>query len=247
MSDKLKVFIVGSPRSGTSITYYAMREVFGLPGTGESHVFPIYARMLHNYRQYIDRFAGQTGNLASRLDLKLFRDSLINHLEIFYSIQYPAGSFVDKTPGSDAINGVALILSVFPDAKIIVTKRTGVEVVSSFSKKFTLSFSDSCVAWSNCMKAISRIVQQHPGVILIDQFDIANNPHEVAEKICLGFGRQEKTSELALYFQKNETDRKSTHSWDTRLTSVHAGWTDEEIAAFSKICGDQMRQFGYEL
>ena len=32
MADGLKVFIVGSARSGTSITYFAMREVFGIVG-----------------------------------------------------------------------------------------------------------------------------------------------------------------------------------------------------------------------
>ena len=245
MSDNLKVFIVGSARSGTSITYFAVREVFQIPGTGESHVFPIYVKMLSNYKDYIERFAGKT-TLASRLDLRLFRDPVIDQLRSFYATHYPEGSFVDKTPGSDAINGVPLILSTFPDAKIVLTKRTGIEVISSYGKKFKLSFNNACITWSNCMSAISRIMEEHPETILIDQFDIANKPHEVAEKICLAVGLPEKISELTRYLQENEKDRKSTHSWDARLTIAETGWTDEEIAIFGKICGDQMRQFGYE-
>ncbi|HVH79872.1 MAG TPA: hypothetical protein VM782_10805, partial [Stellaceae bacterium] len=42
----LKVFIVGPPRSGTSILYLAMQQVFDLPGYGESHVVPAIQRAI---------------------------------------------------------------------------------------------------------------------------------------------------------------------------------------------------------
>ena len=38
----LQVFIVGAPRSGTSILFYAMSKVLLLPGFGESHVMPLF-------------------------------------------------------------------------------------------------------------------------------------------------------------------------------------------------------------
>jgi hypothetical protein len=70
MTDQLQVFVIGSPRSGTSITYYAMREVFDLPGRGESHVIPVFQRVIHTFFRYAQDFAG-SGVLAGELSWTL--------------------------------------------------------------------------------------------------------------------------------------------------------------------------------
>src|SRR5437764_11834495 len=69
MSPNLQVFILGPARSGTSITYYAMREIFGLPGDGESHVIPMFSRILHIFYTHQQSFRdAEMEVLAQRLD-----------------------------------------------------------------------------------------------------------------------------------------------------------------------------------
>ena len=244
--DPLKVFILGSERSGTSITYYAMRHVFALPGPGESHVFPIFVRMIHQYQLYADDFR-QAGRreLAARLDTRSLRTAFSEFLRDFYSRQYPNGEWVDKTPGAGAISGATMIYDTFPDAKIILTKRTGVEVVQSFRAKFSTNFDVACKIWLNCTLAAERAIADHPEILVIDQYQIANQTVRTAEEIAERLGRPEKAKALADFFATNHTDQMSTHAWDHRLTAEEAGWNQQEKEIFEATCGETMRRLGY--
>jgi hypothetical protein len=51
---QLKVFIIGAPRSGTSVVLEAMRRVCELPGHGESHVMPLVQRLIYSSQKYLD-------------------------------------------------------------------------------------------------------------------------------------------------------------------------------------------------
>ena len=200
MADGLKVFIVGSARSGTSITYFAMREVFGIVGRGESHVFPIFQRIVHLFFEYRQKFAEVEGVLARELNVKAFRESLYPYIRDLYQRTYKCGSFVDKTPGAEAIRGCGLILGAFPDARILLTRRNGIEVVKSFQSKFGASFADACRAWSQCAAAAAQIRSAHPDILELDQYDLTNAPEETAQKIANYLGRPEKAQELGTFF-----------------------------------------------
>jgi hypothetical protein len=214
----LKVFIMGPPRSGTSVTYYAMREVFGLPGYGESHVFPIFLTLLHRFWQYGESFRKQSGNFAARLNTATLRATFSDYLRNFYGQHYPAGSWVDKTPGADAILSTSLILETFPDARIILTRRGGIEAVQSFRAKFSGPFANACHSWRHCMEALVRVTAEQPSVLVIDQFDLAKT---------------------------RQPERTSRHAWDTRLTLAATDWTDDEKRTFTELCGDMMQKLEY--
>ena len=85
MSPNLQVFILGCARSGTPITYYAMREVFGLPGTGESHVMPIFQRVLRDFGTYQRHFSDTDPRvLAASLPPTEFRRHMIEYIRKFF-------------------------------------------------------------------------------------------------------------------------------------------------------------------
>src|SRR5438552_17202137 len=103
MSPNLQVFILGCARSGTSITYYAMREIFGLPGAGESHVMPIFQRVLHSFYTYQQSFRDSERDVFARsLDTADFRRHMIDYIRAVYDSTYPGRRWVDKTPGDEA-------------------------------------------------------------------------------------------------------------------------------------------------
>jgi hypothetical protein len=51
----MKVFVLRSARSGTSMTCYLLRRVFRLPGNGESHVMPAFQAMLGAFDAHKER------------------------------------------------------------------------------------------------------------------------------------------------------------------------------------------------
>jgi hypothetical protein len=248
MSPNLQVFILGSARSGTSITYYAMRQVLGLPGDGESHDIPVFSRIIHSFYTYQQSFQDVQGDvLARRLDTAAFRRHILDYIRTFYASTFPEGSWVDKTPGDEAILGALLIRQAFPSAKLICTKRTGIEVVQSFRAKFSAQFGEACVAWATAMNALLSSRESCPNLLEVDQFDLSNATEEVAGEIVNYLGVPERKPALAEFFRHKRTDQLSSHDWTRRLTIADCGWTGEERALFLSTCGELMQKFGYPL
>lgn len=245
MAEGLKVFILGAARSGTSVTYFALQSIFGLPGDGESHVVPGFQRAVFTFAKYCEQFVEFDGVLARRLDSGQFRTHVVAYLRDFYGRIYTDGSFVDKTPGAEAIAGVPLIHEAFPQARIIVTRRTGIEVVDSHVRKFGVDLADACRAWSASMEAL-RLVRQSSGNLLeIEQHELANAPDVISAKIAARLGFPEKSADLSTFFGANLTDRFSNHDWSRRLLLADVAWTNQEKQTFMDICGRQMEEFGY--
>ncbi len=245
MVEARQIFILGCARSGTSVVYRAVRHVLGLPGEGESHVLPIFVRLMHEYKLYVDQFKGREGLLAANLELRTFRTALVNYIRDFYAREYPEGSWVDKTPGPEGTIGVTFIVEAFPEARIIATKRNGIEVVESFRRKFSASFEDACQAWTASMAALEQILIFCPSILCVDQFDLANAPERMGPVIANHFLRPDLGGALSAFFADNREDRQSSHEWGRRITPEVAGWTSAENEIFDRICGDLMRASGY--
>jgi hypothetical protein len=247
MNAGLKVFILGPARSGTSAMFYAMQSVFGLDGEGESHIMPIFQRVAYAFARYAESFRGMDGVLANRLDAGAFRQLVIDHVRNEYGRIFLNGRFVDKTPGAEAIAGIPLIHDCFPDARIFLMRRSGIEVVQSHIQKFNAEFKDACEAWAACMAAILEVQNAGADVLLLDQHDLASAPHTTAAEIATYMGFPEKTQPLAEFFANNKVDRMSEHGWGTRLTLADVPWTAEQKAMFEAICGSYMRAFSFPM
>jgi hypothetical protein len=247
MSEELKVFILGPARSGTSATYFAIREVFRLPGEGESHVIPAYQRAVHTFARYCEQFAKSDGILANRLNSQSFRADALEHLRAFYDGAFPDGSFVDKTPGAEAIMGAILIRDAFPKARIVITRRTGIEVVQSHRRKFSTDFAEACHAWSASMEAIKRVRPLQKDVLEMEHYDLANSPDRIAAQLAVYLGYQEAAQALATFLKGYRSDQYSDHDWSNQLLLKNTGWTNQERQMFQEICGQQMERFGYPM
>src|SRR5215472_345933 len=94
-----QVFIAGAPRSGTSILVFALKEVFGLPGFGESHVMPAFQRMVHHLRAYNNGFVNITAPIMlKKLNRQGLETYLFDYIHNFYAELFPKGRWIDKTP-----------------------------------------------------------------------------------------------------------------------------------------------------
>jgi hypothetical protein len=243
----MQVFILGAPRTGTSITYYALHDVFGLPGRGESHVMPLFQRIMHMFFLHAREFAPPKSDLAGQLKPRDFRSHLVTYIRCFYAENYPDGRFVDKTPGAEAITGVRLIRDAFPAARIIITRRTGIEVVQSVQRKFSTDFEAACQLWSSCMTAMEMVRPDLSDVLEIDQFDLTNSPEAVSKQMSAYLGFPKESATLARFFVERRTDQSSEHDWRRRLSLDEVSWTEKQKATFIRICGEHMKTFSYPM
>jgi hypothetical protein len=242
-----KVFIVGAPRSGTSILVFALKEVFGLPGFGESHVMPAFQRMVHQLRAYTNGFTSISDPVMlknlNRSDLECY---LFQYIRQFYSDNFPDGSWVDKTPSGEAVFGLPLIESIFPDARLIATKRNGIEVITSHVKKFNSSFNEACINWVTAMQGLLHARQGCRRLLEVDQYDFLNASKEVAQRIATHLDVPNRGEQLATYFANHRVEQSSVLDAKVRPRLAHTDWSDDEKELFEKQCGEMMTAFDYE-
>lgn len=245
MKDPKQVFVLGPARSGTSVMLLALRRVFQLEGRGESHVLPIFWRMMKAFDAYKQ---GLTPNVTIQsLQASDIQNSFRELLQNFYSKQFPTGRWVDKTPGVESLLAAHLIREFFPEAKLIITKRNGIEVVESFRRKFGVSFEAACGAWARAMSALGGALSPSVSALVVDQFELANQTASVAERVAAHLGQPEASTRLAEFLGSERRDTHSTHDWGHRLTLADTDWSPEEKEIFSRLCGEYMSKFCYKM
>jgi hypothetical protein len=244
----LKVFVVGAPRSGTSILLYALKEVFDLPGFGESHVIPVFQRMVHPMRVYLESFTTLNDPvMVKTLSRARLEQCLFEFVRAFYRETFPGDRWVDKTPTGEAVFGLPLIESIFPDVRLIVTKRNGIEVVGSHVKKFNSSFEEACLSWVNAMKGLLHARGICRNLLEVDQYEFLNVPEQVSERIARHLSALDRAGKLASYLLNHRVESSSTHDSGTRLRLADTNWSGADRELFKLRCAEMMTTFGYEL
>jgi hypothetical protein len=224
-----------------------MKDVMGLGGYGESHVFPVFQRMISDYYKYTKNFSGNKEVTAHHLDVGSFKAALFKYVNDMYTNVHKGSSWVDKTPGGEAIQGVPVILEAFPSAKIILPRRTGTETVTSIVKKFSVPFADACTIWDVAAKESIALRKLGLDVLELDQFDMTNKPEEVGEKLASYIGYPDKSAQMARFFAGKRTDQLSSHDWTRRTTLRDTDWSESDKRKFVNICGQSMYSLGYPL
>jgi hypothetical protein len=252
VASNLKVFVAGAPRSGTSILLFALKDVFGLEGHGESHVMPAFNTMIHACYEYLRSFnaadeAVTRKMMISGLKLPDIKAHMFELIRKFYLERFPEGCWVDKTPSPAGVFSLVLVEEVFPDARLIVNYRNGIEVVSSHVKKFNASFEDACNVWRSAMDGLTRIKPLCKNLLAVDQYDFSNATADVAKQIARHLDQAAKAYNLAEYLKSERVENSSTHDWSKRLRLADTSWSEPEKELFRRRCGDAMSEYGYDL
>lgn len=247
-----KVFIAGAPRSGTSILLFAMKDVFGLPGYGESHVIPAFSQMVHTLFTYMKEFEALDSSVLDEILLKQVslpnvREHLYQYIREFYRRQFPEGGWVDKTPSPPGVFALAMAEKVFPDARLMVAQRNGIEVVSSYVKKFGSPFESACEAWRSAMEGLTTIRPLCKNLLVVDQYDFFNATDRVASDIAAHVGFPEKAERFASFLRTQRVESSSIHDWSGRLRLADMPWSEQQKELFRAKCGETMEAAGYEI
>ena len=240
-SPGLRVFILGSPRSGTSELGGTLALKLRLPWLGEGHAAPLFSVAADSL----------TGNARAdhgivRIMAKQgFRRIAIRSLKIAYYFVHASASFLDKTPGVAMIRAAPFLAECFPGAKFIYLRRNGISNVLSRMTKFGGDFDAHCADWAAAMNEWVAVRDRLPGFLEIEQEAMLANPAAAAFRVAEFLGVVQQASEIAASLQGGARER--TGAGLGRTTLSQSGWSPRQIARFRTLCGPTMEAFSYSM
>ena len=216
------IFILGMPRSGTSLVEQIIsshKEVFGA-GELNTLITPILEKMLSNEKDK---------NIFSDKDLLSMRKKYLNSLA---QLSTSANVVTDKTPAN--FQYIGIILSMFPDAKIIHLKRDPRAICWSIYQtnwyengyRFSYNMDDLVTFYGLYSKLMDFWHNKFPEKIYdICYEDLTTNQEEETKKLleyceldwddnCLNFHKNKRPVKTASSFQvKQKMYQGSSEAW----------------------------------
>ncbi len=251
-SDKKIIFIVGSPRSGTSILGNALRQVLNADSSfSEGHVLAILPELEASVRNYYASTPASKleGFMLSHMNQNLLVHQLHQTIKRQYEQLLDSQWIVDKTPGIPMLQALPSIQMMWPQAHFIFAKRRGIENINSRLQKFPQeSFENHARQWQSSMMLWRQFRKQLPRKLEIDQYDIQRTPAQVAEQLSRYLGLDSQQEErLSQQFSSDRPEQLVTTSNDKPLVLDDTHWSAEQKHLFLDICHEAMSAYGYSL
>jgi predicted ATPase len=243
------VFVVGSPRSGTSILVRSLHRA-GYSGYNEGHVLSLIRVIERDVdRHFATFFTPVDRVLISRVDLAGLKARLTDIVAEEAARHQGNHPWVDKTGGADMIESIPTLRRIFPHARYVFAKRRAIENIVSRMVKFPgHGFEYHCAGWTKIMAAWRTLLRDHPDLagIEIDQRDISASPAEVAGRLGAFLDLAPAAiDQLTQNFTTQKPQQTMAGSADRVLSLNDLPWTDAQRAIFHKNCDGEMAAFGY--
>jgi len=237
----MRLFLMGSPRSGTSELGSTLTQVLAIPWLGEGHAAPLFAAAA-------DALAGdvEAPNGLVRLMAKQdYRAYVIELTKQAYFVMHASASFLDKTPGVPTISAAPFLFECFPEARFIFQRRNPVANVLSRLAKFDGSFEAHCRDWTAAMNEWLKDRPLLPHYLEVEQEEMQNSPEKVGAAIADYVGLPQHGASIARSLASNARERTGAGLGRSRLADT--GWSPAQIGRFREICGPAAKAFSYDI
>jgi Sulfotransferase family len=246
---KFPVFIVGSPRSGTSVLVDALMSA-GYHGYREG----LFLSLIQPMSKVIDRQftildAGLEEVLISNIDKLAFKDAVWEVVKNAVERVNKPIPWFDKTGEPEMIYSIPVIRSLWPESIFLFAKRRGLENIMSRLVKFPAhGFKYHCQNWQDNMAAWRAIRGSIPqdSFLEVDQHDLGVNPQAVASALSnflTGSDALHVAIQKTLVHNRPQQTSEGTAHRVVSLASC--GWNEAQQALFQQICAPEMEAFGY--
>ena len=256
------VFIIGCPRSGTSVLSWTLAEHPNFwTGPESDFLIALYGRgRLHEaWKQAHDR--SDAGWLRQQdVDFAEFAANIGLGAEALFASQAAGARWIDATPGHTLM--VPALLRLFPGASFLHLVRDGRAVVSSmmssgFDVHWTSGFAEACRTWVHYVRKGLEAAGRTPERILeVRHEHLVARPRSELKRIFAFLG--EPPSERSVEFVTTKRINSSYGNRDAgdirKPKDPAAGpkrpwdrWTAEEKGTFAEIAGNTMSELGYEI
>jgi len=249
-----RVFVVGSPRSGTTAVGNALRHAMQLPNYGESHVLPVLQGMVEDIDRRLaepntQQASRQLANMMAHLPGEELRERLGENFRSMYRQLNQGESFCDKTPGVAMLRSIPAAVWLWPDARFIFCKRRGLENIASRMRKFSQDdFAGHCHDWTMAMKVWLEMQDCIPAAQRreVDQFDLLRDADGMGRDLGRWVGLDEVgANSVAQYLCTEHPERTQEGSAGQTASLSTLGWDELLVAQFREICGPMMAHYGY--
>lgn len=243
------LFVVGSPRSGTSILVQALLTA-GYTGYYEGNFLSLLHRLDIDVETHFKVFGATDSKvLTAHIDKDELKSRLSSVLRDTVETLYKGQPWLDKTGNPEMISAIPIIRAIWPNSVFIFAKRRAIENVTSRLKKFPkFEFKYHCIDWARNMATWRdiRATQRDLKFLEIDQWDIANEPKALAEVMVAFLNLpEEKTKIIADTFIHKRPQETDAGTSSRTLTLVQTGWTTTQQEIFRQHCGQEMSANGY--
>jgi hypothetical protein len=245
------VFIVGSPRSGTSAMVDALLGA-GYHGFREGNFLPLAYRISINIERHFSSFdIGTAKVLIGCVDKEMLKREINDLFRTVVNGLNTSKPWFDKSGGPEMIHFLPTVLRLWEEGRAIFVKRRGLENITSRIRKFpNVSFEQHCLDWTNTMGAWREIRADlaSDAIVEIDQWDMIRHPNTVAltlgKFLALSPDRMRALEKMLLSTRPQETEPGSA----TRSVTLDATeWPAAQKEIFLKHCGAEMAAFEYTL
>ncbi len=258
------IFIIGSPRSGTSALAEALSKH---PKLWASAELVLLLRLLRTpwLKQQFDETLNTLDEGAWLKDLKIsyeeYAASIGKGLDALWRSRSGGRDWVDSTPAYTLI--VPELMVYFPQARFLHMLRDGQAVVNSalltgFPYEQFKEFKAACEMWNFYANLGHKAAQDHPGRVLeIRHEHLTGSTEAEFERIfaflgleaCAGpstFIRTRRVNSSYLNVDKGDLQYKVKNPADMPQKPWR-DWSVKQKKQFAEICGETMRALGYTL
>jgi len=245
---KSPVFIVGSPRSGTSALVDVMLAA-GYSGYREG----MFLSLLHTLDEAITRhfaiFASDAGDkiLIGNVDAAQLKEQFFHVVRDKTNALNANGPWFDKTGNPEMIRALPIIKRLWPESVVIFAKRRGIENVMSRIRKFPAhDFQYHCKDWAANMLAWrqTRDLIGANSYVEVDQYDMIQNPGQVAAQLGALLGVAD-VEPLIQTMRSNRPQQTDANSAERVLNIDSLNWSQQQLLSFGRFCGAEMEAYGY--
>lgn len=261
-------FIVGPPRSGTTLLATIMCRHSAIAIPPETQYFPeILPKLRSDFtmtQEKVSELLSQTRLADLNLDVSavfsaIDSDDLTKSLFLTLLTEYARdlGATVLGEKSPSHVGYVSEILDIFPESKVVCLIRDG-RAVSSSLRRLNWDHSNlyrHAASWVSRARAVRDVLQHYPqNSILVKYEDLVENPSVEVGKVCDFIGVHFEPSQLL------PSDSGLVPEWErgwkamanetisnARLESWKTDLSEPEIPLVENILSKELLSFGYEL
>ncbi|MCB1866184.1 MAG: sulfotransferase [Chromatiales bacterium] len=241
------VFIVGAPRSGTSLLHWSLLEHPDFWGSEETEFLRPIAQAVEQGYTEGTRFNDHSWLTAQGVDQAEFAQAVGSGLDALFRSRSGGRRWVDQTPLYVHIG--APLAQMFPDARFLFLVRDGRKVVSSMRRMWGWDMERAAHMWNRATRNGFQLADSLGDRVLRVHFEaLISRPEDSFWRILEFVGAPQNPACAAYVRDRPPINAApgSQHETATdKLRFSPADWSAEEQAQFDAIATETMRALGY--
>jgi hypothetical protein len=256
------IFIIGSPRSGTTVLGSIMMQLdnFYFQPAVEGHFLYWFLEPTRRVLETPGKFPGATNSttLAAQRNHPVLRQALAESVHhIYRKIGQESGdrNWVDKTPDLAQAQFIPFLTDLFPGSRVILIHRHPLEVFVSTTKNWKIEEPEkkrgilerwTQLQWTYRAQIVPHLDEDRRHVVR--QENLLRRPDETVGKLLDFLGVPDRDvcqARIRRFLINNEVNR--TSDFRGKGYDLKSRASEEDIALTREICGDEMRYWNYTL